>query len=251
MTIQLIPIKLEKDPIIDVVFEMRFASSTAASGILPGFLFAKFTPAEWRIEALPISDIPSQIRSSDLNLRYQPVMRIHWDDFILLVGDRVIGIACKMPYQGWDVFKSRIIKVVGVLAEAKIVQTIERYSLKYSNILEGRSLSEQIQKVDIDLRVGSHTVKQESITIRVEFPNDDFMNIIQIVAEVTAQMVGGKERKGSLVDIDTLCNYTTNDLHTFTNELPDRLETIHSVNKKTFFDCLRQETVDSLVPVYE
>ncbi len=251
MTTQNIPIKLMKDPLVDVVFEIRFVSSTAASGILPGFFFAKLSPTEWRIESLPVAEVPSQIRSNDPNLRYQPVMRIHWDNFLIFIGDRVIGIECKMPYPGWSVFKERIIKIVGLLSESKIVKTIKRYSLKYVDVLEGSSLSDQIQKVDIDIRVGSHSVKEELFTLRLEIPNNDFMNVIQISSEVTAQMVDGKVQKGSLVEIDTLCNYTTSDLHTFTYELPGRLEAIHSVNKKTFFDCLRQETTDSLEPVYE
>lgn len=240
-----------KDPIVDVVFEIRFASSTAASGILPGFFFAKLNPTEWRIESLPVAEIPSRLRSNDPNLRYQPLIKIDSENFILLIGDRNIGIGCNMPYPGWSIFKDQIVKIGGLLSESNIVKTIERYSLKYVDVLEGNSLSDQIHKVDIDIRVGNHTVKEELFTLRLEIPNENFMSIIKIAAEAKVQTIDGKVQKGSLVDIDTICNCTTSDLHTFTSELPDRLDAIHIVNKKTFFDCLRQETTDSLEPIYE
>ena len=156
-----------------------------------------------------------------------------------------------MPYPGWINFREQIIKAVKLLADTKIVQTIERYSLKYSDIIEGKNRDERIQMINMDIRVGRHTVKEERFTVRVEIPHNNFLNIIQIAADAIARLPDGQERNGTLVDTDTLCDYTTRDLRKFLDELPTRLDTIHSENKTMFFDCLKLETINYLEPVYE
>lgn len=246
-----LPKRLAKEPIIDTIFEIRFSASEAASTVLPGYFYATLSPQQWQIEKLLLSDIPSDIRNKDPNLRYQPLLRVHWDDFILLIGDAVLGIGCKMPYPGWNNFKTRIITVVERLKGTKIVQNIGRYSLKYVDLIEGKDLHEQIQRADIDVRVGSHTVIKEPLSVRVEIPHDPFVNVIQIVATASAMMPDNSVREGVLIDIDTICKYSTRNLSIFADELPDRLESIHIENKKMFFDCLKQETIDYLEPEYE
>ena len=61
MTAQTLPKKLNKEPLVDAVFEIRFSSSMAASSVLPGFFFAKLEPKEWRVESLPVAEIPGQL----------------------------------------------------------------------------------------------------------------------------------------------------------------------------------------------
>ena len=251
MTAQTLPKKLNKEPLVDAVFEIRFSSSTVASNVLPGFFFAKLGTKEWLVDPLPVAQVPSQIRSLDPNLRYQPLMRIHWDNFVIMIGDTALAVGCKMPYLGWIKFSERIAKVVELLMDTKIVQTIERYSLKYVDMVDGENLAKQIQRINMDIRVGSHTVREETFTVRLEIPHDNVINVIQVAAPATATMPDGQVRKGALVDIDTICNYQTSDLSKFTDELPTRLDAIHTENKKMFFDCLRQETVEYLEPIYE
>jgi uncharacterized protein (TIGR04255 family) len=177
-------------------------------------------------------------------------MRINWDNFLILIGDTSLGVACKMPYLGWIKFSKRIVKLVELLRDTEIVQTIERYSLRYVDVIEGETLAEQIQRINMDFRVGSHTVKEETFSVRLEIPHDDFINVIQIAAPATFTKPDGQVRNGILVAIDSICNYQTGDLSKFTNELPTRLNAIHVENKKMFFDCLKPETVEYLEPIY-
>lgn len=248
---QTLPKKLNKEPLIDAVFEIRFSSSIPASNILPGFLFAKIGQKKWQVESLPVSEIPSQMREVDQNLRYQPLKRIHWDNFLILVGDNSLGVGCKMPYAGWYKFKERIIKIVELLRDTEIVQTIERYSLKYVDLIEGKNLAELIGRINMALRVGDRMVKEEVFTIRVELPHRDFKNIIQIAAPVIAKLSDNYEKSGILIDVDTLCVHQTSDLGKFLNQLNDRLEAIHLTSKEMFFSCLTQETITYLEPIYE
>src|SRR5262249_21946701 len=160
---------------------------------------------------------------------------IHWDNFLILIGDTMLGVGCKMPYSGWIEFKGRIVKAIKLLLDTKIIQAIERYSIRYSDIIEGEKLNERIQMINMDIRVGSHIVKEEIFTVRVEIPHGSFLNVIQIAAEAAAPLPDGNEKSGTLVDTDTLCNYQTNDLKKFVDELPARLDEIHDENKEMFF----------------
>lgn len=251
MTAKTLPKKLIKEPMVDAIFEMRFSSSTAASSVLPGFFFAKLQPINWKVTQLPISEIPNQIRNADANLRYAPLMRIDWDNFIILIGDYTVGIGCKIPYQGWIKFKERIERAVQIVMDTNIIQAIERYSLKYVDIIDGKDLAERIQRVNINIMIGSYPVENNIFTARVEIPKDNFLKVIQISSDAKALMEGGKVLEGVLVDIDTICRQQTSDLANFKSELSARLEDLHQENKITFFDCLRQETIDYLEPVYE
>jgi uncharacterized protein (TIGR04255 family) len=251
MTAQGLPKKLKKEPLVDAVFEIRFSSSIAASNVLPGFFFAKLKPKEWKVDSLPVAQIPSQIRNQDPNLRYQPLTRINWDNFLILVGDTVLGVAVKMPYLGWSKFRERIIKVFELLRDTEIIQTIERYSLKYVDVVEADSLDEQIQRVNLNIKVGNHILREETFSVRLEIPSDNLLNIIKIAAPATYTNKDGQIKNGILVDIDSICNFHTSDLSKLISDLPTRLDAIHDGNKKIFFDCLKPETIQYLEPIYE
>lgn len=252
MTAELLPKKLKKEPLVDAVFEVRFSSSIPASSVLPGLLFAQLEGAEKQIERLSTADIPIQLRNLDPVLRFQPLLRLHSGGFLILVGDASLGIACKMPYPGWDAFKTQIIKFVGrLLNDTQIVQTVDRYSLKYVNVVDGKDLVEQIHRINMDLRLGNHTLKSETFNVRVEIPRDNFIHVVQVAAPAIIQMIGDEIRSGVIVDTDTICNCQTSDWDKFMEELPDRLESIHTDNKKMFFECLQPETVNYLEPIYE
>lgn len=252
MAIKPLPTKLKKEPIIDAVFEIRFSSSVPASSVIPGFFFARLGMPEWKVDRLPVADLPSQIRLADPTLRYQPLTRIYWDNFLLMVGDSSLMVGCLIPpYPGWTQFQNRIIKAIEYLIESRIIQSIDRYSLKCVNLLEGKDLSEQIATINLEIKIGSHRISKELFTVRLELPHGNFLNVIQISADARAVLLRGGSRQGALVDIDTICNDPTNDTQKFLEKLPARLDEIHIENKKNFFDCLTPETISSLEPIYE
>ena len=113
-----LPKKLNKEPLLDAVFEIRFSALIPASSILPGIFFDKLD-GEKDVSQLHVGDLPKQIRDSDPNLRFAPVTRILWKDFILLIGDRIIAVGCKMPYVGWEKFSKIIIQIVKIVGEIK------------------------------------------------------------------------------------------------------------------------------------
>ena len=78
---QILPKKLKKEPLIDAVFEVRFTSAFPAGGVLPGLLFGNLD-GDKKIEQLPLLQLPQVIRDADPNLRFAPLSRLDWGNFI-------------------------------------------------------------------------------------------------------------------------------------------------------------------------
>jgi uncharacterized protein (TIGR04255 family) len=91
----------------------------------------------------------------DPNIRYAPAIRIHWGNFIILSGNQSAGLACKLPYPGWTAgFKPSILKLAQLIGEAAIVDVVERFSLKYTNIVPSE-LGVAPVVVDFALKIGA------------------------------------------------------------------------------------------------
>jgi uncharacterized protein (TIGR04255 family) len=244
-----LPNKLAKQPVIEAIFEMRFKSQAAAS-ILPGFLFTKLS-GEKSIERLPAAEFPQQMRNFDPNLQYAPLVRMHWDAFLILVGDRSVALACKFPYTGWSAFRPAILNLIELIRQASIIESVERMALKYINIFPSE-LGDASALVKFELRVGEHSAAKDNFQIRVEVPmDDDLLLIVQIIASGTAKFPDGTSRTGVTLDIDTLAMTADMPFQKFAGMLPDRIEAVHQASKVMFFDCLKPETIQKLEPTYD
>lgn len=245
------PKKLKKEPLFDAVFELRFNSRSAASSILPGFLFSKLSGSD-NIEKMPAAQLPEQVRETDPNLQFAPLIRFHWGSFLILIGDRSILIACKMPYPGWIKFKAGILEVLQLLDEINIIESTQRFSLKYVDLIPAREIMEQVSLVNINLNIADHTLVKEVFQIRVEIPKGDINNVVQILssAEITS-VENGLKTYGIVIDIDTMKTVMNVKLKNLLLNLSTDLEELHDSNKEIFFRCLKQETIDALEPIYE
>jgi uncharacterized protein (TIGR04255 family) len=250
-----LPKKLKKEPLVDALFEVRFLPTIpAVSSILPGLLLMSLNASEkepMQIERLQASEIPSQMRNADPFLKYQPLMKLSGERFVLLVGDWSLTVGCKLPYAGWSEFKPKIIGVMDVLKGSTLVKELERYSMKYVDVVEAKTLAEQIQRANMEIRIGSHKVAAEPFSVRIEIKQHEFVNLIQIAGQAQVMLPGGNVRSGLLIDVDTVVDHRTTNFDQFTLELPDRLERIHTENKTRVFECLTPETIEYLEPVYD
>jgi len=246
-----LPTKLKKEPLVDAVFELRFSSSVLASSVLPGLFFPHITDVNKQIDRLPIADITDQLRANDPNLRFHPLFKLHWGQFFVFVGDSSLSVACKMPYPGWAAFKEQIIKVIDIIKDAKIINTVDRYAIKYVDIMEGTDLAEQVSRLNLSLKLGTHSLTSESFSVRIEIIRDEFIHVTQVAAPASVTTFDGRTLSGVITEIDTICNYQTSDLLSLSKILPNRLDEIHMSNKKVFFECLTQETIKYLEPSYD
>ena len=247
---QTLPKKLKKEPLIDAVFEVRFTSAFPAGGLLPGLLFGKLG-GDRKLEQLPLSQLPQVMRDTDSNLRFTPLSRLDWEQFYINVGDRSVSVGFKHPYPGWDSFKPAIIEVMDILKDANVIKSVERYSLKYIDLLPATDLREQVSFVNFDVTLAGHKLENEAFQIRLEIPRDGFLHAVQVVSSATATLHTGESRQGLIVDVDTIANQQGISFEDLLSGFSDKLEVIHQANKKVFFDCLKPQTVTALEPEYD
>ena len=249
MTEQL-PTKLKKEPLIDAIFELRFSSSDSASNILPGFLFGALD-GEKKIERLPAAEMPKQLRDSDPNLQFAPLIRLLWTDYVISIGDHNLSIGCKHPYPGWDAFKKAILGIVDVVKNIQFIQTVNRFSMKYIDIIPAKDLQEQVSLINTSIVIGGHALEKEHFALRIDIPENKIIHIVNVMSSAVAKLQDGSTRNGIIVDIDTIASVQNQEFGQWIGELPEKLDISHLANKKMFFKCLNPETIDSLEPVYE
>lgn len=247
-----LPKRLGKEPLVDAIFEVRFISmsATPASVILPGFLFNKLE-GEKAIETLAAAQLPKLIRDADPNMRFAPLSRISWNQFFINIGDASISISCKYPYPGWNTFKPAITKVITILTEVGIIESVERYSIKYVDLIPSTNLQQQVAMVNLDATIAGHKLEKEYFQFRIEIPKGDLINIIQMAASTIVMLNDGTSKEGLLVDVDTIVNQKSVLIQTLLESFSDKLEEIHEINKETFFNCITASTTELLEPIYE
>ncbi|PWT86180.1 MAG: hypothetical protein C5B56_12865 [Proteobacteria bacterium] len=241
-----LPKKLGKPPIVDAVFEMRFAPGKPLSNILPGLLYTSLNADS--IERLPAAQLPELLREIDENMKFAPLVRVHWATFMVQVSDRSLGVSCKIPYSGWTSFKSSIAKVTAEISKASVIDKVERHSLKYTNIVSDIGRASAVAR--LALKLGDHDAAEDLFLVRAEIPTDRLKCIVQIAADGTILLPNGSLKSGVVIDVDTLCEIEL-PLIEFARELDDHLERIHDVTKSKFFNCLQPEALEKLEPIYD
>ena len=244
-----LPIKLEREPLVDAVFEVRLNGVPPLADILPGFLLhdlGQGTP----ITRLPAAEIPFPMRKEDVNLQFAPIQRLDLDGFSVLVGDRNIIVSCQLPYPKWPNFKPDILDVMSRVTKVVLTGTIERYSVKYVNLIQAPTHQEQIKKIAMDITLGDLQVRDEHVTLRVHNREEDVVHILSIATGATGK-INGNTVSGVLVDIDSIRDVNVPDAKTFADNLEEGLESLRQSNKKKFFSFLTKETIEEMGPTYE
>lgn len=245
-----LPIKLKKEPLIDAIFEVRFHSNISASVVLPGVFFNELTGNK-NIEALATAQLPKALRDADPNLRFAATNRIDWGKFFINIGDFNVSISCQYPYPGWDTFKAGIIEVVKILQKSGVVKNVERYSLKYVDLLPVTTGKSKASMLNINMSIAGHVLEDESFQFRIEILKDELIHAVQLVSSAKAVLHTGVVKDGMIVDVDTLAMLNNISINSLVEGIEDKLDVIHAANKKMFFDCLHAETLTSLEPTYE
>lgn len=245
-----LPTKLTKEPLIDAVFEVRFSSKVPASLVLPGFLFNNLD-GEKAIEQLPITQFPKAVRDADPNLKFAPLSRVDWNHFFINVGDCSVSVSCKYPYPGWHSFKEAIAKVTGILAACKIVDAVERYSMKYVDIFPSSAYQQKFSMFNSTVSLAGHRLENEPFQLRIEIPSNGFIHAVLLASSAQAVLHNGVTMEGLIVDVDTFSGQANIPIEALLDKFSEKLDAIHQANKAMFFDCLTPETVLSLEPKYE
>lgn len=247
---QRLPKILEREPLVDAIFEVRFSEVPCLSEILPGALFSKLE-IKPEISRLPAAEIPQPMRAADQNLRFQPVVTLGLEHFTVSIGDQAFSINCKLPYPKWAAFKNEIINITSLIRDIGISGRVQRYSLKYVNIIEAASIEDQIKKVNLDIHLGSFDVKDEAFSLMVQKPEKSTLHLISIISGARATLAGGRDLSGIVVDVDSIRHLSSMEYSSFVDSLAVEVEDLRVENKIKFFSCLTEDAITELGPVYE
>lgn len=244
---QKLPLLLEQEPLVDAVFEVRVSSSSSLADVIPGFLVHDLG-GDARISRLPAADLPFPVRKQDPTLQFAPLLRIEWGDYFISVGDGNVVISCKMPYPKWPSFRAAILEVLGRIAKLNPEGPVQRYSLKYVNVIPATDFANQIGKVRMDVTLGDLHVVEQHISLQVHEKTADAIHIYNIVTGARVRKNNGEETAGILVDIDSIRNLGAPSLKDLSSIIEEGLETLKHENKLKFFSCLTEPTIEEMRP---
>lgn len=248
-----LPTRLNNSPLVDALFELRFDGEEAFVDVASGILFSKLGSRP-KITRLSSAELPRVFREKDPNLRYSPIVRIDFDDYIIGLGDHSLQINCKIPYKGWQAFHGFITDVLGILEELSIIDEVVRYSLKYTDLIETNgNVDEQINLTSLSVSFGQQNISSiNNIWFRSEIKQKEFVHIITIATSAEARIKGKDINKhGIIVETDTIRENFKQSFSEWVATTSDSLNDIHELNKKMFFQCLKEQTIKDMEPSYE
>lgn len=245
-----LPRTLEREPLVDAVFEVRMGESPQLAELLPGALFGQLSPRP-TIHRLPAAEIPQPIREQDPNLAYSPIIRLDLERFTISLGDRNMVIACKLPYPKWPAFKDAILSIVSKVAQIGITGPVERYSVKYVNLIQAPTLAEQIAKINMAVRVGEVEARADHLSVQVHRKEGDTLHIMSVVTGARGKLPEGKTVFGAVVDVDSIRTVYFSDFSSFAEQLGPLVESLRQENKIKFFSCLNEAAINEMGPSYD
>lgn len=244
-----LPIKLEQDTILEALFEIRFQPSSAGvAELLPGYFNQSLDGLVDQVDRLPGADIPKQVLDQDPNLRYKPSHRLRGEDYSVSTGEYVANISNQKPYVGWKTFEEKIGVFLDVLEQFSIIDTIERISLRYSNIIPVLTDVAPLDAIQCNIGLGEFDLRKHPFNLRTEIQDSGCINAVQVApnAEVKNQLTE-EVISGTWLDIDTMYNFDSPE-----TSLDRSLVThVHNAEKSVFFRILTAEAQERLGAQYE
>lgn len=245
-----LPTALENEPLVDAAFEIRFGDNTVLSDVLPGVLFHELNPKPI-ITRLPAADIPQPMRMNDPGLKFAPVQCLDWGKYRFLIGNSNLIINCKLPYPKWPTFKQTILETLTKVEKIGVVNSVDRYALKYVNLIEGGSLFDQLQKIQLSINLGGTAIDQNQLSLQVHQNEENIVHIISVVTGAEVQINDNSKTSGIIVDIDSIIDTNKAAFQDFIQSIDGDLEKLRTANKIKFFGSLTEATINTMIPTYE
>jgi uncharacterized protein (TIGR04255 family) len=245
-----LPIRLKQDTILEAVAEIRFLpQADDVAAVLPGFLRASLPDLSWKLERMPLSEVPPSLRSKT-DLRYQSNLRLVGENWSIQVADQALGLSSLRPYVGWRDFKSLCLKVFGSVLSGGLISEIERASVKYINLLPNQSAKEHLGMTRLSVSAPDRDFRENSLSVRFETKRDDLLAIVQILTHATATQEKSKDDKSSfgvVMDIDVIARRR---IPPELDALSTALEDAHTFEKQIYFGLLDPKVLESYGPEY-
>lgn len=242
-----IPKTLEHDPIIESIFEIRFVGNIPqVAELLPGMLPKSIREKYPKIENLT-QPIP-MLTGEDPGPQYRLTKRMVGDYSMLQIGEKTLSLACRKPYKGWEKFKEEIVCLLDALNEIGVIKSIERFSLKYINIIDASIGGPGLNGLELGMELGGYNLLENSsgFKLRTEIKIDNYVNILNIVPHVQAKILN-ETFKGLIIDIDTIFDNNLDNI----DQVKENLDGCRSMEKIIFFRILKDDVINKFKPVWE
>ena len=246
-----LPVKLKKEPLIEAVCQLRVASKVALHTFFPGLLLARHPEEVSEIQQLPSAGLPAQLRAMQPELAFAPLVQLKFKGVLILVGERSVTVSNPAPYLGWMAFKSLIINVFSYLIESKLITAVERFSLKYTNVVRSTEKTSSLENLDWLVNVGKLHLNMPATSMRTETVTHGLPTIINITGAVLVQAAGQAPVEGTLIDVDTIFSGPQQTAEAFALSMASELDRVRKANKEVFFECLTDDAVNALEPTYD
>lgn len=235
-----LPEQIEPCPINEALVEVRFLPSVPEDAVF-GVLYQQLEDEYPNVENLPITQLPEKVRKDRQDLEFKPYHRLPGDPFVVQIGPRVISIVNKGDYQGWDRFSETVWYILQRLEESNVVESIHRYSLRYTNFFD-----ENVYEIsNIDITSGDRNLVGDETYLKTLVEHDGDFNSILQATNTASISENGQRVTGSIVDIDTI-DTSVEDADIFFDTYEERIESAHENEKSLFFGILTEEFLESL-----
>lgn len=242
-----LPHSLRKAPLVETIFEFRFSGTKEPlAEILVGLLYSGLPQDETKLEPLPLANVPREFREKDKNLRYLASHRLDYANNHISVGDHVLAFSQTIPYGGWAQFESHVKDMLRESLKTKLIQTIERYSLKAVNIIPAKE-GAQLSLLNANFEIGGSSAPERGFRFRTELVSEHLTTILEIITGANATLPDGQIRSGLLVQLDALRQSEVEEIRTH----PDAcLRQLHDNLKSTFFGLLTESSIHAFEPAW-
>ena len=232
-------------PLRQAIFELRFVPTIATAGdLLPGILYSALKNDYSEVLPLPMASVPRTIRNLNPVLKYQTSHRLSSGPHSVDIGDCSVLLQTT-EYPGWDNFKHRIESLIDALNQTGFVKQIERFSFKYTNLIEASKSEKQLALLNMQIELTGKAPNEIGFLLRSEHTEEKFTTILQIAPNTSVKIPPANiEISGLMIDVDTIRN-VGNELWTNHASI---LDEGHLVAKQNFISLLTESTIQRLKP---
>lgn len=232
-----IPVKLNDSKLVSVSFELRFESSEAYSDLIALNLANSLVKLGiGPIFQLPVMQLPPIARANDPALRYSPLLGVKQENLVVQVGPRVLVVTTE-DYPGWAAFSSAIQKFLDCTKDYRI--RTERIGFRTINFFADMDIENSL-KTKVETAV---ELEKSSCNFSIVYNQDDCRARISFSNDAKMSRNNQQGQKGSFLDIDSFFEGNP-------DEMIEKINSLHSLGKKVFFESLTDDFVQSMRPEY-
>lgn len=245
-----LPKKLKRDAIVEAIFELRFECSELAE-VVVGRLVDVSLWKDYEKQRLALSDVPSPIRASDSQLRFQPIIELRdpAGKGVAKIGSNVVSYHVFKPYCGWHEFKPLIDQMCDSVFNLFDGFNAVRFGFRYVNVLtKDDHFISCIQDLNASIQVAGKTLEAPT-NLNYQLGDDTHRVLVRIASPEFVQsspnVADSVRAMAALIDVDV---YSPPKVNTKSVEFAKAwVNAAHDKEKEEFFRLIPEPVLQKLI----